>query len=326
MKAFPFRIGLGLPIQRAGEVSLPPDPEPGDIILTLGTLPGTPADSLSLSVTAGPGTVYWLVDANETRTAAQVIAGGGEASGSQAYTDLDVNLGTIFSAVDAGSYYFHAVAVVGSEISNVVSDELILTAFVPEYIGGAAWLTGSQAIPGDYQVGDMMLLWAAGFSSTALGDLNGWTPAPPSSSGESGAIRARLYYKKIVADETSVSNPANAARCAIAVYRNVESVVGAAAQGYFGSTVQIPAYSIGASPDVSGEMYYLVMWARQSANDTQSNGAPTGVTRRVANDSGAGTDRVWIGDDTRDSASAFSGLTNSNANSYVRVHKLRTFA
>jgi len=323
MAGLNLSMGLGLSPWRYGEAPPLTPPDPADIVLTLGTLPGDPAQSLSISVTAGPGTVYWMIDANATRTAEQIIAGGGAASGSQAYTDLDINLGAIATSVSPGEYYIHAVAVVGSETSNVVSDELTLQAVQVDPVGSFAWTTGAQDIPGDYAVGDMMFAHIANNSGADISAPTGWTAFSQQSNG---SLRIRCFYKLIEESETSIASFTGASRHIVSVWRNCTVVRGTtSAQGYNSNNVQVPAYSLNEGDgDVSGAMCWVVTWVRQSTADAQSNGSPTGVTRLTAHNTTHGAVRAWMGFDRTDSRGAFSGSdTGSTTLSWAQIFRLQ---
>ncbi|MGB1214819.1 MAG: hypothetical protein ACPG4X_15745 [Pikeienuella sp.] len=65
-------------------------------------------DTFSMTATEA-GSVYWLVDDNATRTAAQVEAGGGEASGSFAVSASSDSDNIDMSTVSTGDHYIHFV-------------------------------------------------------------------------------------------------------------------------------------------------------------------------------------------------------------------------
>lgn len=89
--------------------------------------------TLSWSTDEATGTAYWMVDANATRTAAQIIAGGGTASGSQAVSATGAQTAIVASGLNASTaYYFHLVHQDAAGNNSTASS----TAFTTEAAGG----------------------------------------------------------------------------------------------------------------------------------------------------------------------------------------------
>jgi hypothetical protein len=102
---------------------------------------------LSWSTTDANGTAYWLVDTNATRTSAQVISGGGAASGSRVVTVSGAQSSFTATGLTASTaYYFHLVHVDAAGNISIVSD----TAFTTDAAAAPTFFTSSS---GPYFVG-----------------------------------------------------------------------------------------------------------------------------------------------------------------------------
>lgn len=97
--------------------------------------------TLSWSTNEGNGTAYWMVDTNATRTAAQVIAGGGAASGSRLVTASGGQTAFTATGLSASTaYFFHLVHQDAAGNNSTVSS----TGFTTEAAGATTFtLTGT---------------------------------------------------------------------------------------------------------------------------------------------------------------------------------------
>jgi hypothetical protein len=108
--------------------------------------------TLSWSTTDANGTAYWLVDTNATRTSAQVISGGGAASGSRVVTVSGAQSSFTATGLTASTaYYFHLVHVDAAGNISIVSDTAFTTdaAAAPTFFTSSSgpWFVGQTDLP-----------------------------------------------------------------------------------------------------------------------------------------------------------------------------------
>lgn len=94
---------------------------------------------LSWSTDYGAGTANWMIDTNATRTAAQIITGGGTRSGSVVPTAKGAQPNIVASGLADGTYYWHIVhQKTGANPSNVAEGVMSVAASPFAFVSNSA--------------------------------------------------------------------------------------------------------------------------------------------------------------------------------------------
>lgn len=208
-----------------GAVASGPQPPAGgnvtlDFVVPPGTLPllsGVSVDpdlttgTIAWSVDHGSGTGFWRIDQTGSHTPAEVVAGGGLDSGSQAVSAVGAQTAIAFDSLVAGTSYF-AHLVYRDDLGNL---SLVTTlafatdaapAAIPAYVAGSGFPTSAGAPtvswPAGHQTGDVgLLLLVSRADQPATQDLSslGWVSlglVTESGAGTQVRRQIRAWWKR----------------------------------------------------------------------------------------------------------------------------------
>lgn len=225
---------VGREFQGGAVLSGPLPPAGGDVTLdyivppgTLPVLSGVTVDpdlttgTIAWSVDHGAGTGFWMIDQTGSRTAAEVVAGGGLDSGAQAVTAVGAQAAIAFDSLTAGTNYF-AHLVYRDNLNNLslVTTVAFATdappAAIPTYAGGSGFPTSAGNVtvswPAGHQANDVgLLLLASRGDQPATQDLSasGWVSlglVTESGAGTTARRQIRAWWKRATsAAETDVT-------------------------------------------------------------------------------------------------------------------------